>query len=78
MVEKGKRRSRPEARAMTAQREGYLTTKQAAYYLGLSVRTLEGLRQRRRGPQGYRIGRGWYYDVRDVERWARKVRCGRA
>lgn len=56
-----------------------LTTKQAAHHIGISIRTLEGLRSRDRGPLTYKLGRNWYYYIDDLESWARgRVRGDRA
>jgi hypothetical protein len=54
----------------------YLSSKEAAYYLGLSVRTLEGLRYRKQGPRCYKRGRGWFYHLAEIEIWASKVSRG--
>jgi hypothetical protein len=48
-----------------------LSTKQAVYHMGLSIRTLEGLRSRNKGPLAYKLGRNWFYFVDDIEQWAR-------
>ena len=47
----------------------YLDTKQAAAYLGLSVKTLEKLRITGRGPRYAKAGRRVIYDRRDLDRW---------
>ena len=47
----------------------YLDTKQAAAYLGLSVKTLEKLRVTGRGPRYAKAGRRVIYDRRDLDRW---------
>lgn len=48
-----------------------LTTKEAAFHIGLSVRTLEGWRSRGRGPLAYKLGRSWFYYLEDIDQWAR-------
>ena len=47
----------------------YLDTKQAAVYLGLSVKTLEKLRVTGRGPRYAKAGRRVIYDRRDLDKW---------
>ena len=47
----------------------YLDTKQAAAYVGLSVKTLEKLRVTGRGPRYAKAGRRVIYDRRDLDRW---------
>jgi hypothetical protein len=56
----------------------FLTTKQAAYHLGLSPRTLSAMRLDDRGPLCRRHGRQWFYHITDIEDWTqRQVRGGR-
>ena len=47
----------------------YLDTKQAAAYLGLSLKTLEKLRVTGRGPRFAKAGRRVIYDRRDLDKW---------
>lgn len=48
-----------------------LTTKEAAEYLGMSPRTLEGYRSRGGGPQFMRLGRrSVRYDPDALQQWA--------
>ena len=46
-----------------------LCTKQAARLLGISNRTLEGMRSRGEGPSFYRLGRNIRYMERDLIKW---------
>lgn len=54
----------------------FLTTKQAAEYLGgISPRTLEGYRYRGIGPDHYKLSqRRVYYKKVDLDTWAEKQR----
>jgi excisionase family DNA binding protein len=56
-----------ERAAIAKKGSPYLTTKQAAFYLGLSPRTLEKMRAKGVGPKFYRIGRSARYLVRDLD-----------
>ena len=47
----------------------YLDTRQAAAYVGLSVKTLEKLRVTGRGPRYAKAGRRVIYDRRDLDKW---------
>jgi predicted DNA-binding transcriptional regulator AlpA len=47
---------------------GWLDTKQAAVYLGLSPRTLANMRSRRTGPKYFRRGSVRYRQV-DLDSW---------
>lgn len=47
----------------------FLTTAQAGHYLGLSPRTLERLRRRRRGPKWRRHGGYVHYHIDDLDAW---------
>lgn len=47
----------------------YLSTRQAAEYLGVSRGWLETLRSRGAGPAYARIGARIIYDRRDLDRW---------
>lgn len=46
-----------------------LKTKEAAEYLGLSVRTLENWRYQGRGPALTHLDRAIRYDIRDLDAW---------
>lgn len=48
----------------------FLDTKQAAYYLGLSRRTLEKMRSARCGPRYRKHGRAVRYHIADLDRWS--------
>ncbi len=48
----------------------YLTTRQAAEYLNLSPRTMEGFRVRGGGPEFHKFGRKVLYRSDDLELWA--------
>ena len=47
----------------------FLTTAQAAHYLGLSPRTLERMRRTRRGPTWRRHGHAIHYHIDDLNDW---------
>lgn len=49
----------------------YLTTKQAAAYLGLSPRTLERMRREGGGPVYRKHGRHVLYHIDDLDAWSR-------
>lgn len=48
----------------------YLNTKQAAFHLGLSHRTLAKMRNRGEGPRARRHGIIYRYHIDDLERWS--------
>ena len=48
----------------------YLTSKQAAYHLGIAYSTLRALRRAGRAPIGRRHGRTWRYHIDDIEAWS--------
>lgn len=50
--------------------QAYYPTKQAAQYLGLSRRTLEGFRCRGGGPAFVKAGRRCLYRLEDLDAWA--------
>ncbi|MDD3183315.1 MAG: helix-turn-helix domain-containing protein [Alphaproteobacteria bacterium] len=52
----------------------FLTTKQAAHYLGLSFRTLEKMRETARGPRFRRHGRYVRYHIYDITKWSEEHR----
>ncbi|WP_029934507.1 helix-turn-helix domain-containing protein [Sphingomonas sp. UNC305MFCol5.2] len=49
----------------------YLDTKQAAHHLGLSVRTLEFMRRKRKGPPFRRHGGRVRYHIDELDSWSR-------
>lgn len=55
--------------------KGYLTTQEAAEYLKLSPRTLEGFRNRGGGPKFYRRGRLVRYRQADLDAWLAESEC---
>ena len=58
-------------RAATARKGSpFLNTAQAAHYLGISVRTLEEMRQRGEGPEPRRHGRMLRYHIADIDAWS--------
>ena len=54
--------------------ENYMTTKQAAAYLGLSHRTLESYRSKGGGPVFHYFGRRVLYLLDDLRAWAAERR----
>lgn len=57
---------------MNTMMKRFLTTKEAAYYLGLKEPTLEKWRTMGIGPRYYRLGtKAVRYEVSDLEEWAR-------
>ncbi len=50
----------------------YLSTKQAAHYLGLRVNTLAKMRVNRQGPHYRRHGRHCFYHIDELERWSKE------
>ena len=51
-------------------RSPFLTTAQAAFYVGLAQETLEKMRQHRRGPPYRRHGRFVRYHIADLDAWS--------
>jgi excisionase family DNA binding protein len=51
-----------------------LGPKQAAHWLGVSVRTLEDWRARGKGPPYFKVGGGVRYSVRELETWLEACR----
>lgn len=49
----------------------FLTTKQAAFHLGLAADTLKKMRRLRRGPPCRKHGAVWRYHIDDIEAWSR-------
>ncbi len=65
------RRSRPNSRAQEARSDcPFLTAKEAAFYLGLAVITLKGLRKKGTGPKCRKHGRDWRYHIADLDAWS--------
>lgn len=59
------------ARAEQArQTSPFLTTKQAAFHLGLAASSLKTMRLDGRGPACRLHGRAWYYHIDDIETWS--------
>lgn len=48
----------------------FLTTEQAAHYLGLSRQALEKMRQQGRGPRYRKHGRYVRYHIADLDSWS--------
>lgn len=48
----------------------FITTKQAAFHLGLSCRTLQRLRASGKGPRCRMHTRAWRYHIDDLEAWS--------
>jgi excisionase family DNA binding protein len=48
----------------------FLTTKQAAFHLGLAYSTLKKMRMKGRGPRCRLHGRTWRYHIDDIETWS--------
>ncbi|MBC2732805.1 MAG: helix-turn-helix domain-containing protein [Desulfobacteraceae bacterium] len=55
--------------------QAYFSTEQAATYIGLSRRTLEGFRCRGGGPVFIKAGRRCLYRREDLDTWAMSRRC---
>jgi hypothetical protein len=49
----------------------YLNTAQAAHYLGISVRTMERMRARKKGPTPRRHALMVLYHIDDLDAWSR-------
>jgi excisionase family DNA binding protein len=61
------------ARAAQAKRGSpFLSTKQAAFYIGLSARTLEKMRTEGRGPRYRKHGRYVRYHIDDLDAWSER------
>lgn len=54
----------------------FLTTKQAAFHLGLAPSTLKGMRAQNRGPICRLHGRMWRYHIEDIELWSNAQKRG--
>ena len=65
------RRSKPNSRAQEARSDcPFLTAKEAAFYLGLAVITLKGMRKKGTGPKCRKHGRDWRYHIADLDAWS--------
>ena len=60
--------------AQTKRGSLFLSTEQAAFYLGLSVRQLQQMRKQKRGPSYRRHCRYVRYHIDDLNDWSRSVR----
>ncbi len=60
---------------MSNDESGFLTTRRAADYLGLSHRTLDGYRVSGAGPVFHRFGNRVRYRKSDLDAWAAKRRA---
>lgn len=64
------------ARAAEAKRGSpFLTTDQAAHYIGLAKQTLEKMRRERRGPPYRKHGRYVRYHIADLDAWSEANGC---
>lgn len=54
----------------------FLTTKQAAFHLGLACSTLKAMRHKSVGPRCRLHGRTWRYHIDDIEAWSKARACG--
>jgi len=63
------------AKAQSARRGSpFLTTAQAAFYVGLSSYTLEKMRRKGRGPVFRKHGRNVLYHIADLDAWSNATR----
>jgi len=63
----------PEVRALRAQKKSpFLSPAQAAFYLGLSERTLQEYRTAGTGPRYRRHSRHLRYHIDDLDRWSQQ------
>ncbi len=53
----------------------FLTTDQAAHYIGLAKQTLEKMRRERRGPPYRKHGRYVRYHIADLDGWSEANGC---
>jgi excisionase family DNA binding protein len=67
-------RDGPARAAEAKQRSPFLTTAQAAHYVGLSRRTLEKMRCSGLGPQFRKHGRYVRYHIDELEKWSAEHR----
>lgn len=54
----------------------FLTSKEAAFYLGLAVVTLKGMRRKGTGPKCRKHGRDWRYHIEDLDAWSHSTSTG--
>jgi len=54
----------------------FLTTDQAAFYIGLATQTLEKMRREGRGPPYRKHGRFVRYHIADLDLWSRDSAAG--
>ncbi|UIJ44776.1 helix-turn-helix domain-containing protein [Sphingomonas cannabina] len=63
--------SDPDDRAQRAREASpFLTTKQTAFYLGISPATLKALRARKAGPRARKHGRSLRFHIDDIDAWS--------
>jgi hypothetical protein len=63
-------------RAQLARRGSpFLSTKEAAFYLGLRPHTLVKMRLRQQGPKCRRHGRHVFYHIDELDDWSEKRCC---
>jgi len=48
----------------------FLTMKQTAFHLGLSLRSLQRLNAAGKGPRARRHGGSWRFHIEDIEAWS--------
>jgi excisionase family DNA binding protein len=61
---------------LARQTNPFLTMKQAAFHLGLSLRSFQRLQAAGTGPRGRRHGRSWRFHIDDIEAWSRDSGTG--
>jgi len=67
------------ARASAARKGSpFLNSAQTAFYLGISTRSLEEMRERREGPTFRRHGRLIRYHIADIDAWSLAQRWDKA
>jgi len=60
------------ARAKQAKKGSpFLTTKEAAFYLGLKPQTMVKMRMQERGPKHRKHGRHIFYHIDDLDAWSK-------
>lgn len=67
-----------ERAALARRGSPFLSTRQAAFYVGLSHRTLETMRRRGTGPRFRKHGRYVRYHIDDLEAWSLGRKTGEA
>jgi hypothetical protein len=68
----------PDRAAQARRASPFLNTKQAAFYLNLSPRTLAKMRCQRRGPKCRKHASTWRYHIDDLNAWSNARTPGRA